>query len=61
MHPKQIEAFRRMTPAEKLHLAARFMRDARRLKAAGLRMLHPDWTAEEIAEAVRKAFLYARS
>ncbi len=61
MHPLQVEAFKRMTPAEKLHLAARFARDARRLKAAGLRMLHPDWTDDQIARAVREAFLYARS
>lgn len=61
MHAKQIEAFRRMTPAEKLRLAARFHRDARSLKAAGLRMLHPDWTDERVDRAVREAFLYARS
>ena len=61
MHPLQVEAYKRMTPAEKLRLAARLNRDARRLKAGGLRMLHPDWTAEEIARAVREAFLYARS
>ncbi len=61
MHPLQVEAYKRMTPAEKLRLAARLNRDARRLKAGGLRMLHPDWTKEEIARAVREAFLYARS
>jgi hypothetical protein len=61
VHPKQIEALRRMTPAEKLRLAARFHHDARGLKAAGLRMLHPDWTDERVDKAVREAFLYARS
>ena len=61
MHPKQVEIFRRMTAAQKLGLAARFHRDARSLKAAGLRMLHPDWTDERVDKAVREAFLYARS
>lgn len=61
MHPKQVEAFRRMTPAQKLCLAARFHHDARSLKAAGFRMLHSDWTDEQVDKAVREAFLYARS
>lgn len=61
MHPKQVEAFRRMTPAEKLRLAARFHHDARSLKAAGFKMLHPDWTDTQIDKAVREAFLHARS
>jgi len=60
VHPKQVEALRRMTPAEKLGLAARFHHDARSLKGAGFRMLHPDWTDERVSQAVREAFLYAR-
>jgi hypothetical protein len=50
-----------MTPAQKLCLAARFHHDARSLKAAGFRMLHSDWTDEQVDKAVREAFLYARS
>ena len=61
MHPAQLAAFRRMTPAEKLVLAARINNDARALKAAGLRMLHPDWSEARIAAEVREAFLNARS
>ena len=61
MHPAQLAAYKRMTPAEKLFLAARINRDARSLKAAGLRMLHPEWSEERVAAEVRRIFLYARS
>jgi hypothetical protein len=52
---------RAMTPAQKLKTAEQLYWSARELKAAGLRMQHPDWTEEEIERAVREAFLYARS
>ena len=31
------------------------------VKAAGLRMHHPDWTEDQIEAALREAFLYART
>ena len=52
---------RAMTPAQKLKAAQRLYWSARALRAAALRMEHPDWTEEEIQSAVREAFLYARS
>jgi hypothetical protein len=60
MHPAQRAAYMRMTPAEKIELAARIHRDARSLTAAGLRMRHPGWPDERIASEVRRIFLYAR-
>lgn len=59
LHPAQVEAFRRMTPAQKLALAARLRREAWDLKAAALRQRHPDWTEEQIQQKVRDVFLHA--
>ncbi len=59
LHPAQIEAFRRMSPAEKLALAARLWFEARELKAAALRARHPEWTEDEVQRKVRDVFLHA--
>jgi hypothetical protein len=59
--PVYWQILRAMTPAQKLRAAQRLWESARQLKAAGLRMQHPDWTEEQIERAVREAFLYARS
>jgi len=53
LHPAQIQAYRRMTPAEKLRIACQLNRAARELKAAGLRMQHPDWSEEAVQAEVR--------
>jgi len=50
-----------MTPAQKLRAAGLLYESARRLKEAALRAHHPEWNEEEIRQAVREAFLYARS
>lgn len=59
LHPAQIEAFRRMTPAQKLALAAQLWFEARELKAAALRARHPEWTEDEVQRKVRDVFLHA--
>ena len=56
---EQIETLKRMSPVRKLELGAQLNQDARTLKAAGLRMLHPDWSEKRVSEEVRKAFIYA--
>jgi hypothetical protein len=61
MHPEQIKIFRSMTPEQKLRVAFRLYDLAWKLKAAGLRLQHPDWSDERIAERVREIFLYPRS
>ncbi len=53
LHPAQIAAYRRMTPDQKLKQVDALNRQARKLKAAGLRMQHPDWSEDQIAEEVR--------
>jgi len=47
-----------MTYAERWRAARALDASARRLKAAYLRQLHPDWTDEEIQREVRRAFMY---
>ena len=58
---RQIEIYRRMTPARRLELGLGLNRAARELKAAALRSQHPDWNDSQVLQAVREAFLYARS
>lgn len=56
----QRERFRAMTPAERWQAAHALYWSARRLKAAFIRQQHPDWSEEQIEEAVKEAFMYAR-
>jgi len=59
IHPVQLEAFRRMTPAEKLQRVAELYETGIRLRAAGLRVAHPDWPQERLEREARRALLYA--
>ena len=61
MHPEQKRLLQSMTPEQKLKLLSDLFRSAHKLKAAGLRKQHPDWTEEEVQQKVREIFLYARS
>ena len=57
----QIDILRRMTPGERLRTALDLYWSARELKAAVLRVDHPEWSVERVEEAVREAFHGARS
>jgi hypothetical protein len=59
--PEHLEILRRMTPEEKIEASFKLYWEAREFKAAGLRMLHPDWTEEQVQEEVRRIFFHARS
>jgi len=59
MHPEQKRIFQSMSPARKLELAEMLYWEARDLKFAGLKALHPDWEDSRIREKVREIFLYA--
>ena len=59
LHPAQIAAYRRMTPAQKLEQFHNLYWMARRLKACGIRSQHPDWSEEQIQAKVREVFLLA--
>lgn len=57
---RQLEIFRGMTPSERWRAARALYWSARRLKAAYLRKQHPDWSDEQIEQAVKRAFQHAR-
>lgn len=59
IHPVQVEGFRRMTPAEKLRMVAQLYEAGIRLRIAGLRTAHPDWSEERLEHEARRALLYA--
>jgi DNA-binding transcriptional regulator WhiA len=61
LHPEQIKALRKMTPARRLELSLGFIEQMRELRAAMLRTEHPDWSAEDIAQALRDFVGNARS
>ncbi len=58
--PEQVEAYRRMTPEQRLALAEQLYWSAREWKAAWLRARHPDWSEAQVALEVTDAFLHAR-
>ena len=59
LHPAQIEAYRRMTPEQKIAQFQALYWQARALKAAWLRERHPEWTEAAIQARVREIFLLA--
>ncbi len=56
----QLKRLREMSSEEKLRAATRLYWSARRLKEAFFRDQHPDWTDEEVYQAAKEAFMYAR-
>lgn len=61
LHPEQVRALRGMSLERRLDLALGFIRWTRAFKAAAIRQQHPEWSEAEIAEAVRKFVMNARS
>ena len=61
MMPEQIEIYKGMTGEEKLRTALNLYYSARRLKRAAISRLHPEWSEEQVDEALKKAFMYART
>lgn len=59
IHPVQLEAFKRMTPAQKLRMVADLYETGIRLRMAGLRMTHPEWPDERLEREARRSLLYA--
>jgi hypothetical protein len=59
LHPEQKRIFQSMSPEQKVKLVLGLYRSARKLKEAGLRAQHPDWSEEQIQQKVREIFLYA--
>jgi ABC-type Na+ transport system ATPase subunit NatA len=61
LHPEQRRIYQDMTAEQKLRIAADLYHSARPLKAAGLRVEHPNWSEKKIQEEVREIFLYERT
>jgi hypothetical protein len=59
IHPVQIEGFRRMSPADKLRMVCALYQAGIRLRMAGLRMAHPDWSDEGLEREARRGLLHA--
>lgn len=57
----QNQILAKMSPGKKLEVAMQLYYSARELKAASVRADHPDWDEKQVQQAVREAFLYARS
>jgi hypothetical protein len=59
--PEQFAIFRRMTPAQRWHMANRLYWTCRRHKTAFLQSQHPDWPEQRVADEVRRIFSNART
>jgi hypothetical protein len=55
--PEQFAIYRAMSGARRLQLAEQMFWSARRLKAAGVRYQHPDWSEDEVTAEVNRIFL----
>ena len=63
-HEDSAEAIRsaiysKMSPRQKWEQVFQLRQAAWAMKSAGVRALHPDWTALEVEDAVRKIFIHA--
>jgi hypothetical protein len=59
--PEQFEVLRRMTPQQRWRVAHGLYWAARRHKTAFIRHQHPEWSAQQVEEEVRRIFLHART
>lgn len=59
IHPVQLEALKRATPAQKLEMAAALYEAGILLRMAGLRMTHPGWSDEQLGHEARRSLRHA--
>lgn len=59
LHPEQVKALRKMSLQQRLELSLGAIEAMRGLRGAVLRAEHPDWSEQEIAEALRDFILNA--
>ena len=52
----QIEAYRRMTPQERLQVSFRLYEMTRTVVRQGVRHQHPDWTPDQVEEEILRRF-----
>ena len=58
--PEQFAIYRAMPGTRRLQLAEQMFWTARRLKAAGVRHQHPDWSDGQVLAEVNRIFLNVR-
>jgi hypothetical protein len=58
-YERQLDAYRRMTPAERSALALEMSDEMRRISAEGIQRRHPDYSEAEVRRAL-VALLYGR-
>ena len=61
LHPEQVKALRKMSLERRAQIALGFIQSMGRLKAAALRCQHPDWSEQQVMEALRRSILHGRS
>ena len=59
IHPVHLEALKRATPAQKLEAVAALYETGIRLRMAGLRMTHPEWTDAQLESEARRSLRHA--
>ena len=59
IHPVQLEALKRATPAQKLEAVAALYETGIRLRMAGLRMTHPEWSDGRLEHEARRSLRHA--
>ncbi len=59
IHPVQLEALKRATPAQKLEMTAALYAAGIQLRMAGLRMTHADWGDEQLEYEARRSLRHA--
>lgn len=57
----QARIYRAMAPADRLRQAVRLARQMRSLMDAGLRVQHPDWTADQRQRCIAERILHGRT
>ena len=58
IHPVQIAAYRRMTPAQKVEGIVQMYHLGITFKMAGLRMQHPDWNEDRLHREAQRISTY---
>ncbi len=59
--PEYLAALRRTTGTQRLRTAFGLYGSARKLKAARLRELHPEWSEAQVQQRAKEIFLHASS
>lgn len=59
LHPLQIEALRKMSPARKMQILCAAIQMARDVRAAAVRAAHPEWSERQIQADVSRQILLA--